>query len=174
LLVAALNWPDHRGTATAFPLAASGLTAFLFSATSTVVFPDKRSTFLLVLAIGTYRMIFISSFFLLVVPHGPSYSALTSEQDRQQPLGNPGMQPTNVPDSESSHSGTAMEIYPFFDARSLGADEVFSRVFKQHDGAESDIKTVNSLAHASHHLDIRGWLCYQGLTLGFYGPYWAC
>jgi len=137
----ALNWPDHRGTATAFPLAAFGLSAFFFSAISTIAFPDNTSTFLLVLAIGTFCMIFISSFFLLVVPHGPSYSALTSEQDRQQPLGNPlhRMQPTNVPDSESSYS-----------------DETSSLVSHQHDGAEDDTKNVDSLAHDSHHLDIRG------------------
>jgi hypothetical protein len=174
LFVAALNWPDHRGTATAFPLAAFGLSAFFFSAISTVAFPDKTSTFLLVLAIGTFCMIFVSSFFLLVVPHGPLYLALTSEQDRQQPLGNPlhrrksadsrggrrspepGMQPTNVPDSESSHSGTAMDIYPFSDVPNLGADETSSLVSNQHDGAEGDSKTVDSLAHDSHHLDIRG------------------
>lgn len=43
----ALNWPEHRGTATAFPLAAFGLSAFFFSLLSSVAFEDDTGHFLL-------------------------------------------------------------------------------------------------------------------------------
>ena len=82
-LLAALNWPKHRGTATAFPLAAFGLSAFFFVAISSFAFPDNTSDFLLMLAIGTFAMCFVSFFFLRVIPHPPAYSAIpTNDQGR--------------------------------------------------------------------------------------------
>ena len=75
---AALNWPNHRGTATAFPLAAFGLSAFVFATLSTAAFPNNISDFLLLLAIGTFCLPFFSNFFLRVVPHSLSYTAIPS------------------------------------------------------------------------------------------------
>lgn len=71
----ALNWPHHRGTATAFPLAAFGLSAFFFSVTGTVFFPGDTSAFLKLLAIGTFGLTFCGFFFLRVYPHS-SYRAV--------------------------------------------------------------------------------------------------
>lgn len=65
----ALNWPHHRGTATAFPLAAFGLSAFFFSLFGSIFFPGDPSAFLAVLAIGTFSMTFSGFFFLRVLPH---------------------------------------------------------------------------------------------------------
>jgi hypothetical protein len=71
----ALNWPYHRGTATAFPLAAFGLSAFFFSVFSQFVFRGDTSDFLMLLAAGTFGLTFTSIFFLRVLPRTP-YTAL--------------------------------------------------------------------------------------------------
>ncbi|KAH9439097.1 hypothetical protein MCOR02_002670 [Pyricularia oryzae] len=65
----ALNWPHHRGTATSFPLAAFGLSAFFFSMFGEIAFPGDTSAFLLVLAVGTIGLTFVGFFFLKVWPH---------------------------------------------------------------------------------------------------------
>lgn len=68
----ALNWPHHRGTATAFPLAAFGLSAFFFSLFGSLIVPGDTSAFLLLLAIGTFVLTFVSFFFLHVLPPSSS------------------------------------------------------------------------------------------------------
>jgi MFS family permease len=79
--VAAVNWPLHRGTATAFPLAAFGLSAFFFTAISGAFFPDSTSAYLMLLTIGAFCMVFFPVFFIYV-PHPEEYHALaTSEQE---------------------------------------------------------------------------------------------
>jgi hypothetical protein len=72
----ALNWPHHRGTATAFPLAAFGLSAFFFSIFSQFVFSGDTGDFLMLLACGTSGLTLISFFFLRVLPQS-SYSPLS-------------------------------------------------------------------------------------------------
>lgn len=72
----ALNWPHHRGTATAFPLAAFGLSAFFFSLFGDLFFPGNTSAFLMVLAVGTFGMTFVGFFFLRVYPHGSGYHSV--------------------------------------------------------------------------------------------------
>ncbi|KAI1324975.1 MFS general substrate transporter [Xylariaceae sp. FL0255] len=84
--VSALNWPHHRGTATAFPLAAFGLSAFFFSLVGSLLFPGSPGKFLLLLSIGPFAMSFIGFFFLRVYPtstHHGSYQAV--------PAADPGM-----------------------------------------------------------------------------------
>ena len=76
----ALNWPHHRGTATAFPLAAFGLSALFFSVFSQFVFPGDTGDFLMLLASGTFGLTFISFFFLRVLPHS-AYNALPANDD---------------------------------------------------------------------------------------------
>ncbi len=74
----ALNWPHHRGTATAFPLAAFGLSAFFFSLFGGIFFPGNTSAFLALLAAGTFTLIFGGFFFLKVYPHTSYHSLPTS------------------------------------------------------------------------------------------------
>ncbi|KAI0967708.1 major facilitator superfamily domain-containing protein [Xylaria arbuscula] len=69
----ALNWPTHRGTATAFPIAAFGLSAFFFSLVSSVFFPGSAGKFLLLLSVGTFGITFVGFFFLRVFPHASVY-----------------------------------------------------------------------------------------------------
>ena len=74
----ALNWPQNRGTATAFPLAAFGLSAFFFSLLGSIFFPGDASDFLALLAWGTSGITFVAFFFLKVYPEpgSSSYSAV--------------------------------------------------------------------------------------------------
>ncbi|KOS21485.1 putative membrane protein [Escovopsis weberi] len=62
----ALNWPLHRGTATALPLAAYGLSAFFFSMFGALLFPGDPSAFLMLLSWGTFILTFSGYFFLNV------------------------------------------------------------------------------------------------------------
>ncbi|KAK4126556.1 MFS general substrate transporter [Parathielavia appendiculata] len=73
----ALNWPHHRGTATAFPLAAFGLSAFFFSVFGGVLFPGNTGAFLTLLAVGTFTLSFVGFFFLKVHPHASYHSLPT-------------------------------------------------------------------------------------------------
>ncbi|KAI0142777.1 MFS general substrate transporter [Xylariaceae sp. FL1272] len=80
----ALNWPHHRGSATAFPLAAFGLSAFFFSLVGSIAFPGNPGKFLMLLAVGPFGMTFVGFFFLRVLPTGHStYQAV--------PAADPGM-----------------------------------------------------------------------------------
>ncbi|EZF16038.1 hypothetical protein H112_05872 [Trichophyton rubrum D6] len=76
--IAANNFPDHRGSATAFPLAAFGLSAFGFSAISAMAFKDDTSEFLLLLALGPSLIIVVCTYFLQLLPPPPSYSAISN------------------------------------------------------------------------------------------------
>ncbi|POR36644.1 Putative membrane protein [Tolypocladium paradoxum] len=76
----ALNWPHHRGTATAFPLAAFGLSAFLFSSLGAILFPGDPSAFLGLLSWGTFGLTLAGFFFLRVYPHC-SYHAVARSHD---------------------------------------------------------------------------------------------
>jgi len=98
----ALNWPHHRGTATAFPLAAFGLSAFFFSVFSQFVFPGDAGNFLMLLAAGTFSMTFVSFFFLRVLPHS-AYTALTTDDSLMRKDSNP-LKRTKSEDSKYSKS----------------------------------------------------------------------
>ncbi|KAI1497676.1 major facilitator superfamily domain-containing protein [Biscogniauxia marginata] len=105
----ALNWPHHRGTATAFPLAAFGLSAFFFSLLGSLFFPGSPSKFLSLLAFGTFSMTFASFFFLRVLPHSPYTSV---------PAADPGLMESQEPhrstslDSPNSHAGRVNPYEP--------------------------------------------------------------
>ncbi|KAF2467353.1 MFS general substrate transporter [Lindgomyces ingoldianus] len=84
LKTATLNWPQHRGTATAFPLAAFGLSAFFYTVISGIAFPGNTSGYLLLLSLGTSLLVLVSIPFLHVVDHPSAYSALpTTERPRR-------------------------------------------------------------------------------------------
>ncbi|KAK0919590.1 hypothetical protein LTR91_002445 [Friedmanniomyces endolithicus] len=78
--VCATNWPRHRGTATAFPLSAFGLSAFFYTTVSVLVFPDDTAGYLLLLACGTTVMVFVSMFFLQLVKASSPYEAVPTDE----------------------------------------------------------------------------------------------
>ena len=69
----ALNFPDHRGTATAFPLSGFGISAFFFSLISSLAFPDNTQDLLLLLSIVTLTLPLIGGAFLRVYPESHNY-----------------------------------------------------------------------------------------------------
>lgn len=75
----AINWPQHRGAATAFPLAAFGLSAFFFSFLGSILFPGDPSAFLELLSWGTCGLTLLGFFFLKTYPDS-SYEAVPASE----------------------------------------------------------------------------------------------
>lgn len=102
----AINWPHHRGTATAFPLAAFGLSAFFFSMVGSIFFPGTTGRFLLVLTCGTSGLTVLGFFFLRVLPppSHPSHSSHPSHYHAISPTDDPDMM-----DSQLLHRTTSQE-----------------------------------------------------------------
>jgi len=85
-LTATLNWPTHRGSATACPLAAFGLSAFFYTLIAGIAFPGNTSGLLMMLSLATSLLVLVSIPFLIVVDHkaGTGYAVLpTSERTRR-------------------------------------------------------------------------------------------
>jgi MFS family permease len=101
----ALNWPRHRGTATAFPLAAFGLSAFFFSLLGGIFFPGDPSGFLMLLAAGTCGMTFVGFFFLKVYTHS-NYQPLPGQNDSEEVDGD---RPARLRRTSSKESKTRRE-----------------------------------------------------------------
>ena len=129
----ALSWPHPRGTGTAFPVAAFGLSAFFFSVSGSIFFPGNTGAFLMFLSVGTFVLTFLGFFFLKVYPHSSyrpvqSRPGLSSSQQLRRTLSEeskthagrsyideePGMSPTNY----TTPSGTTAP------ALSGGSDEL--------------------------------------------------
>lgn len=86
LKTATLNWPTHRGSATACPLAAFGLSAFFYTLIAGLAFPGDTSSLLMLLSLATSLLVLVSIPFLIVVDHqkGADYAVLpTSERVRR-------------------------------------------------------------------------------------------
>lgn len=103
----ALNWPHHRGTATAFPLAAFGLSAFFFSLIGGFLFPGDTGDFLMLLAYGTSGMTFLGFWFLRVIPHHGSYQSVAADEDEGKvrsdaPFVEPGRSSRTFPSTSTS------------------------------------------------------------------------
>jgi hypothetical protein len=86
LKTATLNWPTHRGSATACPLAAFGLSAFFYTVIAGLAFPGDTSSLLMLLSLATSLLVLVSIPFLNVVDHqkGTTYTVLpTSDRGRR-------------------------------------------------------------------------------------------
>ena len=176
-LSAALNWPTHRGTATAFPLSGFGLGAFFFAFISNVAFPDNTSSFLLFLSLGCLSFCYLCVAFLRIVPQIQLYTPVaTNEGRRSSNL----LRRTRSKDSKShhqneepgtlsndSHASPPLRHDPNGDSKTIqspdkGPDETSSLMSKSSnsgpgDDAYEDNRTEPSAHHNSHHLDIRGF-----------------
>lgn len=185
LSIAALNWPNHRGSATAFPLAAFGLSAFFYATLSSLAFEDETGRFLLLLAVGTFAMCFVGFFFLWVIPHPHSYHALP-ESDRRHSQSTQltrsmsgdrkrhsirfaeerGTQPIAVDENISSYGGLAKDSGSACEASDVherAADETSSLISDSSSASTpGDVPSQNHEDEAaanssSHHPDIRGF-----------------
>ena len=179
-----MNWPNHRGTATAFPLSAFGLSAFFFSTISHFAFPDNTTDFLLLLAVGTFTMSFVGFFFLRVIHHPSAYSAVPVYEGRGRNDVNP-MHRTKSGDSRLSGTRLSQELgrqsatlqdpalfHEDISKRSVShhvasevsnadADETSSLMSKSSTCGSRDTPCREDISkpdagHDSHHLDIRG------------------
>lgn len=118
---AASNFPENRGTATAFPLAAFGLSAFFFSSMASLFFPSQVGPFLLLLADGTSLMVLISGLFLRILPIEKTYKAIPehdAEDGSQFIYEQPreiGRQRTNSASSPAPSSSTQPHLYDITD-----------------------------------------------------------
>lgn len=79
LKVSATNWPQHRGTATAFPLSAFGLSALFFTTVSGFAFPDSTGDYLLLLAVGTTCLVSVGMIFLKIIRPESHYEAVPGD-----------------------------------------------------------------------------------------------
>lgn len=171
----ALNWPEHRGTATAFPLSAFGLGAFFFASISSLAFPDNTSTFLLLLSIGCLAMCYVSVAFLRVVPQTRLYQSVHTDEERRgsNPLRRtkskegkcqdeePGTQSYDPHESTTSprKSDGSSEAAETRKASDVEPDETSSLI----SSSPGDVPYQNNGAkaatyHDSHHVDIRGFV----------------
>ncbi|KAI9769811.1 MAG: hypothetical protein M1840_003805 [Geoglossum simile] len=155
---AALNFPHHRGTATAFPLAAFGLSAFFFSTLSSLAFPGNTSDFLFLLAVGTFTIVFVSLFFLRVIPHPAVYDALPDNNTHLRTDSNQLRRP------KSAETRRSLEHELVNEASAIsysGIEETSSLISSSSSSSPGDVAydeegVVNANSDNSHHLDIRG------------------
>ncbi|KAH6607879.1 hypothetical protein Trco_004192 [Trichoderma cornu-damae] len=117
----ALNWPSHRGTATAFPLAGFGLSAFFFSFLGAVFFPGSTSSFLMLLSWGTFGLTIAGYFFLKVYPQvsyqevpGQASGPPSAARERARNATEPGM--SSNPDAADPNLGKSPLAPPEPDA----------------------------------------------------------
>lgn len=181
-ITAALNWPNYRGTATAFPLSAFGLSAFFFSTISSIAFPDNTSDLLLLLAIATFTMILVGTLFLRIVPNTTSYSPISDPDERSGSDSSTLLKRTrskeirSYPRRASHEPGTQTETISYhrrpspvtdtkrFDepeAPNSGAEETSSLLSKSSGSDPGDVPlqhgdAQNVSEHDSRCIDVRG------------------
>ncbi|KFZ02928.1 hypothetical protein V502_11379 [Pseudogymnoascus sp. VKM F-4520 (FW-2644)] len=154
--VSALNWPHHRGTATAFPLAAFGLSAFFFSAFAQIAFEGNTGDFLLLLAAGTSGIIFVSFFFMHIYPHS-AYSSIPVSDNPSSTDSNPLIRTRS---QETKH----MNRHSFHEPESGAAAPVTvpievsetSSLLSSNASIRDDLEGNVAHKDPSHHVDIRG------------------
>ena len=147
-----MNWPQHRGTATAFPLSAFGLSAFFFSAVSHLALPGDTAGFLLFLSFGTFIMIAGSTVFIRILPqNSPTYAAVPTDESKMwttQP-GSGVERGTPEPVSDVSEKGLASE-----------EDEELTK-WQLEDPTAFELDDMDPLgktaASTSAQVDVKGW-----------------
>ncbi|KAI1612828.1 major facilitator superfamily domain-containing protein [Exophiala viscosa] len=162
---AALNFPESRGTATAFPLAAFGLSAMFFAAVD-LLLPSGTYNFLVLLAVGTVALPLLSFPFLRVIP--PQSYHKVAQHERQV------LHRTRAGDPEHPHyeepgaprhthktpSSASTETPDPEDGPDPG-DEQSSLLSRSSGDDVEDLAsskhTLSDRNHESPHLDIRGF-----------------
>ncbi|KAF5867000.1 hypothetical protein ETB97_006845 [Aspergillus alliaceus] len=179
---AASNFPNHRGTATAFPLAAFGLSALFWSAVSSIVFKDDTGRLLLLLALGTCILNLVSVPFLRLMPPTEAYIPLSRNRspgvEYNRPHRTRSADLRYVPeesDEAGMQSSKAFETHPQMHVRSQSLasnnshlphhnpdlDETSSLVSKSasrhsREVADEEDDAQSNVSVGSPHPDIRG------------------
>lgn len=137
------NWPLHRGTATAFPLSAFGLSAFVFTTIANVAFGESTSGYLLLLAVGTLVLNAVSLIFIRLIPsstrddhsedaRGRSSSRLRYRTSDEGSVGHSADAEPSEGDSLVSRASTSEDF---------GADEE-ARKHREHEGQHIEVTGV--------------------------------
>ena len=156
LRTAAVNWPNHRGTATAFPLAAFGLGAFFFTTISIIAFPDNTSQLLILLSAGTFGLCMVSIYFVRLLPYAAEYSAVPSSDRRESnPLKrNVSEDSRHHASHTSAESGTPPDISQG-SADLKDADETSSLISRDSASVPGDIPCQEGQLKSENSPDIR-------------------
>lgn len=171
--VCATNWPHHRGTATALPLSAFGLSAFAYGSISSLAFPNDAQDLLLLLAIGTFTTVFSGMLLLRTLPPSVGYSKLASDESRPgfsrrdsnqmrrtEQADGKFQSSSSVHDQQgecvSSKFGDRHQHVTIADMESAATSESSSLLSGPGDIPE-DGKSIASREHHSHKPDITGW-----------------
>lgn len=160
LKTSALNWPHHRGTATAFPLAAFGLSAFFYTLLSGLAFPGKTSSLLLLLSVGTSCLVLVSVPFLHIVGHNARYSVLPTNEDSSGLPGRDSNQLHRTKSGGGKYSGSSLPQQEQVDDNSqdvgsVDADENSSLMSGPGDISAEDDARIHG-THHSHRPDVTG------------------
>lgn len=173
IYLAACNFPEHRGTATAFPLAAFGLSALFWSNISTLIFQDDTGGFLLLLALGTSILSFCSIPFLRVLA-SESYSSLPHHSPESRRLHNPSeLRPlAEVSEEPGLHGSTAFEHEQHLAHARSHSSVPNARPFTNEDDERSSLVSnddyprpsfdtldddyLDKVVTETHHQDVRG------------------
>ncbi|KIX04088.1 uncharacterized protein Z518_07641 [Rhinocladiella mackenziei CBS 650.93] len=159
---AALNFPQSRGTATAFPLAAFGLSALFFAAIA-LLLPPGTYTFLMLLATGTVLLPVVSFPFMRVLPpHTYPYERQVlhrrrSSGSRNSPhIEEPGAHNGNPKTLSSTNTGYHQpDVIP--DAGDENSSLLSKSSIEDAEDFEGSKHIESDRNHESPHLDIRGF-----------------
>lgn len=168
----AINWPKSRGTATAFPLAGFGLSAFFFASLSHFAFPDNTANLLLLLTIATFGLIVLGGLFLHVVPHPQSYAPLdrndaasstllkrTKSEEMRNQFHEPGTQ--QEPTSPSDSIIRSPEVAAFDEPEGFRADNTETSSLLSKSSGPGDVPETDKYPTQgdddSRKIDIRGF-----------------
>ncbi|OJJ59039.1 hypothetical protein ASPSYDRAFT_1177352 [Aspergillus sydowii CBS 593.65] len=143
---AATNFPEHRGTATAFPLAAFGLSALFWSTLSAILFNGDAGQFLLLLSLGTSIMNLVSFPFMRLLAPSPStgpYSPVSHRSVESRPLRRP--KPTEPHPSIGDSSDAGMHSTTIFSQSAVHSRSHSTASKAQAQGNDADIDELSSL-----------------------------
>ena len=157
---AALNYPDSRGTATAFPLAAFGLSA-LFFAVVALALPHDTYSFLILLATGTVVLPVLAFPFLSVHAVAGGGYEVVSQGARRRKSSLDESSALNSPSVVLSRSASP----PSYVSRTASADDEDPQSpFLDDDATPDELarsqyseQLVREASTSDEDLDIRGW-----------------
>ncbi|KAF2800949.1 MFS general substrate transporter [Melanomma pulvis-pyrius CBS 109.77] len=156
LKTATLNWPTHRGTATAFPLSAFGLSAFFYTLIAGIAFPGNTSNLLFFLSLATSLLVLVSIPFLNVVDPqtATAYAVLpTSERTRRD---SNLLHRTKSNGSKYSNSSVPRPEPIDNDEQDGDSDETSSLLSGPGDIIDPEDDAASQKTHRSHCLDVTG------------------
>ncbi|KAJ5773386.1 Major facilitator superfamily domain general substrate transporter [Penicillium paradoxum] len=166
---AASNFPDHRGTATAFPMAAFGLSALFWSNVSTLIFKDNTGRFLLLLAIGTSTLTFASIPFLRIlasepytsVPHNTHESRTRNSSDLEPIPEETDLRDSNTFEREHYPHARSHSVASNSQGRAYAHDDETATLVSKNDRPRPSFDTLDDdfldeVAVESHQTDVRG------------------